>query len=354
MKVTLTSDDLQAVLAELQQQTGANYQPSNFERTLTLPEQFGNGQFRNENLREGLDLLINQHALNENLVISAGGISAEATPILLKFFLSGSVAGSIQDLRDDLYTSSGDYCLSYCPEKMGTVEFAAGKDICTVELGIAPQLFRTMVAEEHYRQLQQVLDPDNVAPYFEIGKTTPLMAIALQQIVQCPYQGATRRLYLESKGLELIALYLEQLKIVLPEAIPTKERQLKPEDVARIHQARDILIRNIHTPPSLLSLARQVGINDCKLKRGFRQVFDNTVFGYLHNYRMEQAARLLQTNQITVTGVATAVGFNHRGSFAAAFRRKFGVNPKVYQAAFQKQYWTTEAKTPASDRKNSG
>ncbi|MEM7065548.1 MAG: AraC family transcriptional regulator [Cyanobacteria bacterium P01_B01_bin.77] len=354
MKVTLTSDDLQAVLAEFQQQTGANYQPSDCEGTLTLPEQFGKGQFRNENLREGMELLINRQLLNENLVISATGVSAEATPILLKFFLAGSVAGTIQDVNDDLYTSSGDYCLVYCPERRGTVEFVAGKDICTVELGIAPQLFRSMVVGEQYAELQQILAPESVDPYFATGKTTPLMAIALQQILQCPYQGAARRLYLESKGLELIALYLGQLKTSLPTGPSTKGRQLKPEDVSRIYQARDILVRNIHTPPSLLSLARQVGINDCKLKRGFRQVFDTTVFGYLHNYRMEQAARLLQANQTTVTGVAAAVGFANRGSFAAAFRRKFGVNPRVYQSAFQKQYWASGPKTPASDRKNSG
>ncbi|MEM1242606.1 MAG: AraC family transcriptional regulator [Cyanobacteria bacterium P01_H01_bin.26] len=352
MKVTLTSDDLYGVLTEFQQQTDANYQPS--ESTLTLPEQFGKGQFRNENLREGLDLLINQQLLNENLVISAAGLSAEATPVLLKFFLSGSVAGTIQDVNDDLYTSSGDYCLVYCPERMGAVEFAAGKDVCTVELGIAPQLFRSMVAGEKYTELQQILDPESVDPYFAMGKTTPLMAIALQQILQCPYQGAARRLYLESKGLELIALYLGQLKTSLPANSSVKGRQLKPEDISRIYQAKDILIRNIHKPPSLLSLARQVSINDCKLKRGFRQVFGTTVFGYLHSYRMEQAAQLLQSNQMTVTGVAAAVGFANRGSFAAAFRRKFGVNPRTYQSAFQKQYWTNGVKTPASDRKNSG
>ena len=352
MKVTLTSDDLQGLLTEFQQQTNANYQPS--EGTLMLPEQFGRGLFRSENLREGLDLLINQQLLNENFVISASGTSVDTTPVLLKFFLSGPVAGSIQNVNDDLHTSSGDYCLVYSPERAGSVEFAANKNICTVELGIAPQLLGAMVSGEQYAELQQILDPESVDPYFAMGKTTPLMAIALQQVLQCPYQGAARRLYLESKGLELIALYLEQLRTSLPTDPSAKGRQLKPEDVSRIHQARDILIRNVHTPPSLLSLARQVGINDCKLKRGFRQVFGTTVFGYLHNHRMEQAARLLQSNQMTVTGVAAAVGFANRGAFAASFRRKFGVNPRVYQSAFQKQYWNSGPKTPASDRKNSG
>ncbi len=53
------------------------------------------------------------------------------------------------------------------------------------------------------------------------------------------------------------------------------------------------MLRNISNPPSLIELARQVGINECTLKRGFRQIFGNTMFGYLHDYRMEQARQLL-------------------------------------------------------------
>ena len=140
-------------------------------------------------------MLINQQLLNENFVISASGTSVDTTPVLLKFFLSGPVAGSMQNVNDDLHTASGDYCLVYSPERAGSVEFAANKDICTVELGIAPQLLRAMVAGEQYAELQQILDPENVDPYFAMGKTTPLMAIVLQQILQCPYQGASNSQY---------------------------------------------------------------------------------------------------------------------------------------------------------------
>ncbi|MFG6102230.1 hypothetical protein U2F10_08265 [Leptothoe sp. EHU-05/26/07-4] len=50
---------------------------SDFEGTLTLPERFSKEQFCNENLREGLVLLINQQLLNENLAISATDVSAK-------------------------------------------------------------------------------------------------------------------------------------------------------------------------------------------------------------------------------------------------------------------------------------
>ena len=84
------------------------------------------------------------------------------------------------------------------------------------------------------------------------------------------------------------------------------------------------------TPPTLAELARQSQINECALKRGFRQVFGTTVFGYLHNYRLEYARQLLDQGTKTVIGVAHTVGFASRSSFARAFRKKFGVNPAQY------------------------
>jgi len=61
----------------------------------------------------------------------------------------------------------------------------------------------------------------------------------------------------------------------------------------------------------------------------FRQVFGTTVFGYLHQARMERSRQLLATGELTVTQAAQAVGFTNRGHFAASFRRKCGVNPSV-------------------------
>jgi AraC-like DNA-binding protein len=100
--------------------------------------------------------------------------------------------------------------------------------------------------------------------------------------------------------------------------------------VERIHYASKLLRRQITHPPTLIELARAVGINDHKLKVGFRQVFGTTVFGYLHEHRMERSRQLLESGDLGVTAAAEAVGFASRGHFAAAFRRKYGVNPGVY------------------------
>ncbi|MEH1833251.1 MAG: hypothetical protein V7L29_14540 [Nostoc sp.] len=48
-----------------------------------------------------------------------------------------------------------------------------------------------------------------------------------------------------------------------------------------------------------------VKLNEYALKRGFLQVFGKPLFGYLHDYRLEQARQLLETGEITKTNVLT-------------------------------------------------
>ncbi|MHC5828351.1 MAG: helix-turn-helix transcriptional regulator, partial [Nostoc sp.] len=117
------------------------------------------------------------------------------------------------------------------------------------------------------------------------------MQVAVQQILQCPYQGVTKRMYLESKVWELVALIIQQ-EIQIHQG-SLEIYALRASEVDRVYHAKEILLKHHDNPPSLIQLARQAGLNDRKLKQGFRQVFGTTVFGYLHQYRMELAHKLL-------------------------------------------------------------
>ena len=103
--------------------------------------------------------------------------------------------------------------------------------------------------------------------------------------------------------------------------------KLRSDDVDRIQHAKDILLSDLENPPSLLKLAQQVGLNDYKLKQSFKQVFGTTVFGYLHDYRMQQAYQLLEVGELNITEVSLKVGYSSLSSFNRAFKKKFGINP---------------------------
>ena len=47
---------------------------------------------------------------------------------------------------------------------------------------------------------------------------------------------------------------------------------LCPQDIEQLHRAKDILVQQAKMPPTLVELARMVGVNERKLKQGFRQL----------------------------------------------------------------------------------
>ncbi|BAQ63889.1 AraC family transcriptional regulator [Geminocystis sp. NIES-3709] len=86
--------------------------------------------------------------------------------------------------------------------------------------------------------------------------------------------------------------------------------------------------KNLQNLPSLKDLSRQLFINECKLKSGFKQLFKTTIYGYLHHKRMVYAHSLLTQKKMKVTDVAHMCGYASLPSFSKAFKKYFGVNPK--------------------------
>lgn len=221
------------------------------------------------------------------------------------------------------------------PDPGGHAQWPAKQRNLKVDIHIEPQTLGALLEHQAgklpaaLKQLAQGMDEQ---PYFQFGSTTPAMQVALYQILNCPYRGLTKQIYLEGKALELIALSFDQNLAEPP--VPSSDR-LKEADIERIYQAKEILIDELEQPPSLIDLAQRVGLNDYKLKLGFRQVFDTTTFGYLHRCRMEKAQQLLLQSQLTIAGVAQAVGYNSQSRFCDAFKRRYGITPRTYQAGIK-------------------
>lgn len=148
----------------------------------------------------------------------------------------------------------------------------------------------------------------------------------LEGIAACRLQGSLKRLYVEGAILELMALRLSQLEgAVSPGGTRPAHRR---ED--RLHEARAILLRRMDSPPSIRGLAKEVAMSATDLKRGFRALFGQTVFGYVRGVRMERCAALLRNRGISVKEAAHAVGYSSLSHFARAFRRVHGTNPESW------------------------
>lgn len=144
----------------------------------------------------------------------------------------------------------------------------------------------------------------------------------VSQITNCPIRGPERELYLCGKAMQLVALAISSC---ITNAVGA-DAKLASRDVERLRQARDIIVATMNQPPSLEALAQQVGLNVRKLSSGFRSLYGASVFGFLQEYRLEQAYQLISTGEMSVSQAAFHVGYGP-AHFATIFRKRFGVSP---------------------------
>jgi AraC-like DNA-binding protein len=133
---------------------------------------------------------------------------------------------------------------------------------------------------------------------------------------QTPY---IKRLLLEAGIVDLL------IKLYQP-AETTSQPIFNDADKTRLLEARNIVEQNLKHPCSLIELSRKTGLNDFKLKKGFKALFGNTVFGYLAELRMNLAYKLLKDGR-TVSEVAETVGYKNAHHFTAAFKKHFDMLP---------------------------
>lgn len=270
--------------------------------TYKFDAQITQGWRREIGLRDGLRLRIDRHQLRDHLVLDS--YTEECETIELWFTLSGQGEEVLASKPGEFLNLSvaGTYFLQsngLIPPIVANYSDTHPYFFLGVEIN--PSTLHSFVAspEEALPQnLQHLIKCPGQETYLRSGNTQPMMATVLQQILHCPYQGMVKRAYLEGKLLELIALVLDH-EITIQQG-EVKKGALKPEQIERIHYAKEILLRDMYNPPSLVELARQVGLNDFLLKKGFRQVFGNTVFGELQAYRLELAKQLLTEGNLLV------------------------------------------------------
>lgn len=119
---------------------------------------------------------------------------------------------------------------------------------------------------------------------------------------------------------------------------PINQTEFSNSDREKIRHAQTIIIENMMNPPTLMELSRLIGLNDFKLKKGFKEMFGTTVFGYLREKRLEKASYLLQNGSMNVTEVANSVGYSNPSHFAEAFKGKYGINPSEVLKKFSKPF----------------
>ena len=290
-----------------------------------FPQEIARGSLRSVELRPGLNLHCADYKVHERLVRE---VHNPNPAFGIGFCVSGSITGRSVGMSGDFVTGPGQSQLIYFPDQSGIMVDERDTHRLSLTLLVDPDVFYAMARDEMDSLppgFRRVVEGNASEIYYHSGTVTPKMYHAFQQVLNCPYEGLTRRLFLESKAIELLALRLEAL-------IDSKTRidqkaGLIPDEIKKMYHAADLLKRDLKDPPSLFSLAKAVGLSHVKLNRGFRALFGTTAFGYLRQVRLHNAKKMLESREMNVTEAAFAVGYNSLSSFSRAFSNQYGLQP---------------------------
>ena len=170
-------------------------------------------------------------------------------------------------------------------------------------------------------------DKNRDKKYYGEENISPSMAIVLNQMFHYNLNPSIKNLYYKGKGYELLSLFFNRNEDPNAEQCPFL---IDEENVLKIKKSKEIIITNMSEPPSLLELSDQVGLNLKKLKMGFKQIYGDTVYGFLVDYKLEYAKKLLDSGSYNVNEVGLKIGYSTGSHFIAAFKKKFGTTPKKY------------------------
>lgn len=102
-------------------------------------------------------------------------------------------------------------------------------------------------------------------------------------------------------------------------------------DFVAIQQAKDIIEKDPSRHFCINRLADMVGINENKLKTGFRELFQTTPYKYLVKLRLEKARELLEESDDTVQQISDKVGFESYNGLSVAFKSAYQLSPTQYR-----------------------
>ena len=98
-------------------------------------------------------------------------------------------------------------------------------------------------------------------------------------------------------------------------------------DREKIALAREILLEHISEPLTIKELSRKAAINECYLKKGFKEMYGTTIFDFFQSQRMEHAKYLLYEKGLSVTDVSALLGYSSISHFSTAFKKHTGLKP---------------------------
>lgn len=251
----------------------------------------------------------------------------ECTTVDTCIFLDGTMETDFSGLDKRMIMRKGMQNFIYKPDASDDHYISAQEAIKILHVSVDRFYYATLLCEKEKWSAdlkEKLLNKKLICGSPENMQMSPQMLYIVNDILHCPLSGNLRTLVIEAKIIEFIALQLNQL---VKKDSERATQKIKSVDRDALYALREFLHQTFTKDHSLRNLAMAFGLNEFKLKKGFKELFGTTVFDYLHDLKMEYAKQLLAGDEVYINEVSGMVGYKNPNHFSTAFKRKYGVNP---------------------------
>ena len=281
------------------------------------------GSFQEVLIEDGFFVLKIQ---NDSTHIQKVSRQIDSTFIQFHFCLKGNAKFIFNEGRYALEVSEENSLLLYNTQIDLPLNLELNQNSWLVSVVMTIRKFHSLFSKEA-NYIPFLSDDNRDKKYYTQEGVSPAIAVVLSQIMNYNLHPSIKELYIKGKVYELISLYFNKSSEADVEQCPFL---VDEDNVRRIRQAKEIIITRMAEPPTLAELSEEIGLSLKKLKEGFKQIYGDSVFSFLFDYKMEYARKMLETGQHNVNEVGLKVGYSTSSHFIAAFKKKYGTTPKKY------------------------
>lgn len=185
-----------------------------------------------------------------------------------------------------------------------------------LELRITPERLCELAGDD-YQRLGDSIKGDFCLHTSHGNQRIKDAALRLERLLG---DDSSSSLLVHSATLEFLAWHLKAFNPAV------HHEQICRREQKQLLAARERLLMDLSAPPTIEQLARETGLNQLKLKRGFKAMFEVSIYALFQRERMGKARELLQQHGVTDT--ASMLGYSNISHFSVAFRKQYGVLPR--------------------------
>lgn len=262
-------------------------------------------------------------------------LSAESqtSAVEFMFMMEGEARFKMEGLKN-ISLGQKDCHLIYYPFISNKVTLPAGSKITMVDLHLDPDFLQRI--SPYFREVGTFLEKVEKKEATVLRMSPISIPKEVLSIIATIFTKKEilreQMVYLERKAMDWIISPIE-----MPLSSQRDRIRLTTVEENRIIEVFDYMLSHIDTPLTIQKLAQMAMMNEYTFKYGFKSVFHQSPHQALMAERIKKAQQLLEDPELTMTDIATLLGYESLSAFSNAFKDKIGFAPSVFREGRDKR-----------------